>query len=213
MPNSENTRSIHPIKRTFDIIISLFLLVALSPLFLVYLILIFIEHVFRGRPFDPLFYHETRMTADVPFELFKFNIFKYEKILEMRANKTFIHTKLLEKNGSLLKVGWTIKQVYMDELPQLWNVLIGDMSLVGPRPVNLEVYNDILKRGYTAKKKVRAGMTGYFQSFKNTAGVSSEKMDGEYAHYCFNNPWYKILLFDLKIILRTFKIIIRARGV
>lgn len=213
MKNKNNKLPIHPAKRIFDILLSLIILMVLLPFILTILFLIKVEHVLRARPLDPFFYNETRLSHGKPFRLYKFNIFKHEQIVEMKRAGIFIHTKTLENNGGVTAIGWILKQIYMDELPQLFNVLKGDMSIVGPRPVNVEVYKTLMKRGVTAKKEVRAGITGHYQAFKNTSGKKSDESDQEYIDYYFKNPWYKILLFDLKIILRTIRVILRARGV
>lgn len=213
MKNKNIKLPIHPAKRMFDILLSFTTLIILSPLFLIVLFLIKVEHILRGRPLDPFFYSEIRLSQGKSFRLFKFNIFKYEQIIEMRKKGIFIHTKTLEKNSEITIIGWLLKQIYMDELPQLFNVLKGDMSIVGPRPVNEEVYETLIKQGIFAKREVKAGMTGHFQAFKNTSNKRSDESDREYVDYYFNNPWYKILLFDLKIILRTIRVILRARGV
>ncbi|GMQ95031.1 MAG: hypothetical protein BMS9Abin13_141 [Patescibacteria group bacterium] len=213
MENKDFKLPIHPAKRIFDVFASLLMLVLLSPFILLVILSVITEHILRGRPSDPLLYKEIRMSQGKPFWLLKFNIFKYEEIISMREKGIFIHTKNLEKTGGVTFVGWLLKQIYMDELPQLLNVIQGNMSIVGPRPVNEEVYEALMSQGIVAKKEVKAGITGNFQSFKNTAGKKSDESDREYVDYYFNNPWYKILLFDLKIILRTMKVILRARGV
>lgn len=205
--------SIHPTKRVFDILFALCVIGFFSPVILFFMSAIVVEHIMRLRPFDPLFYSETRYSQGNPFTLYKFNIFKHDIVLAMRTRGEFIHTKQLERNGSLLWTGWVLKQIYLDELPQVFNILVGDMSLVGPRPVNKEVYQALMERGVTEKSKVKAGLTGLYQSHKYTVGKKSDDSDREYVEFYYNNEWYKILLFDLKIIFRTFKVILLARGV
>jgi len=129
------TKSIHPAKRCFDILFSVCAGVILLPFMVLAVFSLFMEHILRGRLFDPILYKEIRMSAGQPFWLYKFNIFDEALIEKMRAEGKFIHTKDLERNGDILFVGWCLKQIYMDELPQLWCVLRGDMSIVGPRPV------------------------------------------------------------------------------
>jgi len=147
------------------------------------------------------------------FTLYKFNIFKYEQILDARSRGEFIHTKKYEHNNGIIKTGWILKQIYMDELPQFVSVLKGDLSIVGPRPVNLEVYDGLMTEGIIDKNRVPGGITGNFQSHKETAGADGNKLDKEYADYYHTQPGYKVLFFDIKIILRTLKVILRAKGI
>ncbi len=183
----------YPAKRIFDIVCSLSVLTVFSPIIIFFLLAIIFEHIVRRRPLDPLLYSETRFSQGEPFTLYKLNIFKHNVVLEMRSRGEFIHTKKLERNGSLIYIGWILKQIYLDELPQFFNILRGDMSLVGPRPVNKEVYQELLARGVTDKSKVKAGLTGNYQSYKDTVGKRSDDMDREYVEYYSTQPWYKVL--------------------
>lgn len=200
-------------KRALDILLSLCILIILSPLWALAIVLIKCEQVLRGRWRDPLFYAERRMSEGRPFTLRKFNIFKYERVLEARARGVFIHTKEYERHGGITKIGWLLKQIYMDEVPQFLSVLRGDMSIVGPRPVNMEVYAALMSRGVTDKNRVPAGITGLLQSQKGLDHSGADALDKEYADYYHNNPWYRVLLFDLTIMLRTCIVILRAKGI
>ena len=132
----------------------------------------------------------------------------------MRREGKFIHTKTFELDGkSMIFVGHILQKIYIDELPQLVSIFKGDISFVGPRPVNLEVYNNLMGRGITTKKVIKTGLTGSFQSHKGEGGKSDLELDTEYIEFCKNNPSYKIVLNDIKIILRTLKIIFRAEGI
>jgi lipopolysaccharide/colanic/teichoic acid biosynthesis glycosyltransferase len=206
---------IHPMKRLFDVCVSIVLLILLSPIIFLFLALIFLEHCIRLRPLDPLFYSETRWSEGKPFSLHKFNIFRQDVVDAMRVRNEFIHTKVLEHNGSLLYVGWVLKQIYLDELPQLWNVLMGNMSIVGPRPVNTMVRTELMQNGVCEKDRIRAGMTGHYQATHKVrrSGGSQERLDHYYIEFCAHNPWYKILLFDIHILLRTIKVLLFARGI
>ncbi len=200
-------------KRILDVLFSIFTLMILSPFIALVLLSIKTEQILRGRPFDPLFYNEVRIGHGKEFILYKFNIFKYEQVLLLRKKGKTVHTKKLEHNNGILHVGWILKQIYMDELPQLWNVLKGDMSLVGPRPLNKEVYKDLINAGIKDKDRVPAGITGYYQSFKNTKNANSAQCDKYYADYYSTHSGIDVVLFDLKIIARTMKVILRAKGV
>jgi len=206
------TYEIHISKRILDIVCSCIILLATLPVTVLALVGIKIEHVLRGRPLDPFFYCEIRISQGKQFSLCKFNIFKHEKILELRSKKICTNTKRLEKNGGIIFVGWILRQTYMDELPQLFSVLRGDMSIVGPRPVNLEVYEKQLQQGIFNKKMLRAGITGNYQSMKSHK-IDANLYDKEYVDYCLSKPWYKVLLFDIRIMLRTLKVILLAKGI
>ena len=134
--------------RFFDILLSSIGLILLSPLLLLIYILIRIES--RGSGF----YSQKRIGKDgVPFRLYKFR--------SMRIGSDKGHLITVGKRDSrITKMGYVIRKYKIDELPQLWNVLIGDMSLVGPRP-EVERY----VRLYTPEQKivlsVKPGITDY----------------------------------------------------
>lgn len=211
--NKTFSRRIIKSKRLLDITFSFFILTITLPLTLLALVALKLNQIIRGRYSDPLFYEETRISMDKPFSMYKFNIFKYEQVLEKRSQGIFIHTKDFERNGGILAVGWLLKQIYMDELPQFYNVLKGDLSIVGPRPVNTEVYEELMSRKRYAKRDVIAGITGNFQSHKYEANKNADNMDDEYAIFYKEKQWYQILYFDIKIMIRTIKVILNAKGI
>ena len=200
-------------KRLFDVGLSSVLLVLTSPLFLLFFGLIIVEHTLRGRPFDPLLYSELRVSRGKLFRLNKFNIFDQHVVNELRLNGTFIHSKHLERNGQLLLVGKFLKQIYLDELPQLLAVWKGDMSLVGPRPVNREVFASMCTRGVPAIARIQGGMSGNYQSHKNTRGASAEQLEAYYLQQYMHRSGWGMLRLDIKILLRTCKVLLRAKGV
>jgi len=202
------------LKRLFDIIFSLLLLIIAAPLFILILLAIYIEHILGGNFFASFFYIEKRVSAGQPFDFIKFNIFKPEIIKQMKKEKEFIHTKILEHdNKSLGAVGKFVQKMYLDELPQLINVLKGDLSMVGPRPVNIVNYKRILEKGITTKAEIKAGLAGNYQAHKGESGADQDKLDREYINFCKNHSDWKIVLFDIKILLRTLLIIFRAEGI
>ena len=106
-----------------------------------------------------------------------------------------------------------MRQIYLDELPQLFNVIIGDMSLVGPRPLNEEVYNKDSSVRIPAQAIVPAGITGLFQSYKGKEGKTSVELDAEYVRQFKSRSGLSLVIYDFIIILRTIKVILRAKGV
>lgn len=201
-------------KRFLDIALSSLILVITSPFTLVMLLFLFIEHVLRLYPTAPLFYSETRISAGIEFKLYKFNIFKQRVLDEYRETNTFIHTKNLENSGDILIVGRLLRQIYMDELPQFINVLKGDMSVVGPRPVNPKVRDTKTQQeGFAVVTYLKAGITGNFQCYKDVKGNSSMKLDHDYYEHLRTNGAMGVLWFDMKILYRTVKFVLRAKGV
>lgn len=134
--------------RFFDFIFSGLGLIVLSPLFLILYILIRLESKGGG------FYAQTRIGKDgVPFKLYKF------RSMKTGADKGSLIT-VGSHDPRITKMGYFIRKYKLDELPQLWNVFIGDMSLVGPRP-EVERYTKL----YTEEQKkvltVRPGITDW----------------------------------------------------
>ena len=132
--------------RFFDLIFSIMGLVILSPLFIVLYLLIRIESKGGG------FYSQERIGKNgKPFKLYKF------RSMRIGSDKKGLIT-IGEKDNRITKTGFILRKYKLDELPQLWNVFIGDMSLVGPRP-EVKKYTDL----YTEEQKqvlhVRPGIT------------------------------------------------------
>ena len=201
-------------KRTFDIVISIFLIILTSPLFFIISFFICIEHIWRRNFLTSLFYKEKRISQGEAFDFVKFNVFKPEIIKAKRQNGEVIHTKILEHdNKSLSAVGRIVQRTYLDELPQLVNVLKGDLSMVGPRPVNPVNYQKLLNQGIATKTIVKAGLTGNYQSRKGEPNINQDQLDQEYINYCLKNPSWKILIFDIKILFYTLLVIFKAKGI
>ncbi len=212
--NNSSKYPIHPAKRLFDIICTIVILIFLAPVIFFLLLSIVVEHTLRLRPLDPLFYSEIRLSQGKPFVFYKFNIFKHDVVLDMRLRGESIDTKKLERDGSMIFVGKILKQIYFDEIPQFFNILKGDMSIVGPRPLNQKIHEKLLRQGTFEKTRVKAGLTGYYQlHHKYGKNITQEESDKIYVEYYFQNPWYKILLFDAKILLQTLKVLAQARGI
>lgn len=134
--------------RFFDILFSLFGLLILSPLFVIVAIWIVIDNP------GPVFYRQQRVSKNnKDFGLLKF------RSMRVGADKMSLIT-IGERDPRITRAGYYIRKYKIDELPQLWNVLVGDMSLVGPRPEvrrYVDVYTDEQKRVLN----VRPGITDY----------------------------------------------------
>lgn len=184
-------------KRAFDIVVSLIGIVIASPFMLVIAIAI---KLYDG---GPVFYKQPRLTKDEK----EFMIYKFRS---MRVDSEKKGARLAAKGDSrITPVGNIIRNIHFDELPQLFNILKGDMSLVGPRPerkVIAEQYLEEIPEFYM-RLKVKAGLTGYAQVYGkyNTTPYDKVKLDITYiTKYSF---W-----LDIKIILLTFKILFQKEN-
>lgn len=183
------------VKRIFDIIISVLGLVLTSWIFLIVAIAIKLEDG------GSVFYRQDRCTKGGKV----FSILKFRSMVAHDEIGKFHITE--HKDKRITKVGYVIRKTKIDELPQLVNILKGDMSLVGPRPERPELIEDILKDipEYTFRTTVKAGLTGYAQVHGDYHTDFLEKLRWDMI-YIEN---YSLLL-DLKIVLMTIPTLIRG---
>lgn len=180
------------IKRLIDIIASLIGIVVLAPIMFIVALAIKIED--KG----PVLYSQRRYTIKGKI----FNIYKFRSMI-LTAEEDG-KAKLAEKNDQrITKVGKIIRMTRLDELPQLFNILLGEMTIVGPRPERPEIADNYVKTlpEFEMRLKVKAGLTGYAQVFGryNTTTKNKLRMDLLYIRK-------RSILLDLKIILITIKI-------
>jgi len=178
------------LKRGFDLIVATAALIVFSPVMVVVAIAIKLGD--RG----PIFYRQERMGLDgKPFEIVKF------RSMRVGAEKD-TGAKWAEKNDPRrTRVGRFIRETSLDELPQLFNVLLGDMSVVGPRPERPQFVEQFRAEfpHYMLRHKVRAGITGWAQ-VHGWRGNTSMRMRIEHDLYYIEN-WS--LMLDLKILFMT----------
>lgn len=183
-------------KRTIDVVLSLALLIILSPLFLLVALMIVLDS--RGG----VFYRQPRAgLGGRPFLLYKFRTM-VPGAEKMGAGYYFSGPD----DPRITRVGRFLRRTSLDELPQLINVLKGDMSLVGPRPMLLYQVEK-LSPGQKKRLSVRPGITGWAQ-INGRAELSWSKRI-EYDLWYIDN--YSLCL-DLKILLRTPLVVIRGTG-
>ena len=178
------------IKRIFDIVFSLVSLSLLSPVFLILSIVIKIS-----TP-GPLFFKQKRMgTGNREFEIYKFRSMKVQNKKESDTVWT------TENDDRVTLIGRFIRKTNLDELPQLWNVLLGDMSIVGPRPEREHFVEKFKKEipSYKVRNLVKSGITGLAQA-NGWRGDTSIANRVEHDLYYLEN-WSFWL--DVKIIWKT----------
>ncbi len=188
------------IKRIFDILISVFLLTVLSPIIL--FIYLFILIIYKTNPI----YIQNRTGINQ-------KIFRLYKFKTMYNDSEKDGVKLTIKNDSRITIiGKLIRPFRIDELPQLYNILKGDMSFIGPRPERPELITEIIKRVPLFKKRllVKPGLTGWAQvkyNYVNEIDDMSHKL--RYDLYYIKNLSATL---DFKILLYTLETVIFKRG-
>ena len=182
-------------KRTLDLILGMIMFIPCSLIMLIVAICIKLDDG------GSVFYKQTRLTKDNK----EFKMFKFRSMIE-NAEKTTGAVMAEEDDPRITKIGRFLRKYRLDELPQILNILQGEMSIVGPRPERPELVEDIIKAmpefGY--RTKVKAGLTGYAQVYGkyNTTSYDKLKMDLMYIEK-------QSVLLDLKLILMTPQIMFR----
>lgn len=181
------------LKRIEDVLVSGFMLLITSPFFLI--IALLIKCTDRG----PVFYTQTRLTLNGK----EFPIYKFRTMV-VDAEKKSGPVKAGDKDPRILPVGHFLRATRLDELPQLLNILKGDMSLVGPRPERPELATIITKNipEFEYRLKVKAGLTGYAQIYGKYCTTSYDKLKLDLTYIRNYSIW-----MDLKLILMTPKVL------
>ncbi len=190
------------LKRTFDILLSAVCLVVFSPLFLYCFIII--KRDDRG----PAIYSQERIGLHgKPFRILKFRSMKTD------AEKDGSALLAGDNDSRLTRSGKFLRQHHLDELPQLWNVLVGDMSFVGPRPERKFYIDQIMERNpkYELLYKIRPGVTSYatlYNGYTDTMEKMLRRLDLDLLYLDHHS-----FLFDTKILLKTFTSIVFGKKI
>lgn len=181
------------LKRAFDIAASASALIVLSP------VLAITAHKVKKNLGSPILFRQTRPGLDgKPFEMIKFRTMK---------DATDKDGNPLPDSERLTDFGKKLRATSLDELPELWNVLKGDMSLVGPRPLLME-YLPLYSAEQVKRHNVRPGVTGYAQvNGRNSLSWEEKfKLDTWYVEH-------QSFLLDIKILLKTVKKVIKKDNI
>ena len=181
------------LKRLLDIIIASIALILLSPLYA------FVSYKVKKNLGSPVLFRQVRPGLHgKPFEMIKFRTMK--DATDKKGNA-------LPDSQRLTEFGKKLRASSLDELPELWNVLKGDMSLVGPRPLRME-YLPLYNAEQAKRHNVRPGVTGYAQvNGRNSLSWEDKfKLDTWYVEH-------QSLWLDMKILLKTVKKVIIKDGI
>ena len=159
------------VKRLVDIVLSLIGLIVLSPVFFILILAIKVDS--RG----PIFFKQKR----VGLHKTHFNILKFRTMSIDTPKDTPTHL-LTNPNQYITKVGKFLRKTSLDELPQIWNIFVGQMSIIGPRPALWNQYDLIAERDKYGANDVPAGLTGWAQiNGRDELPIEIKaNLDGEY---------------------------------
>lgn len=198
-------------KYTFDFFVSLISIIILLPAFII------IGIIVKCSSKGPIFFVDKRVGKNEKMiGVLKFRTMyvdaetNIEKYLSPEQIKAWKEERKLENDPRITKIGNFLRKSSLDELPQLFNILVGQMSIVGPRPISKReydaYYNDEEKKILST---ARPGLTGYWQVYgRNEVDYAS----GERSKLTMEYFKKRSLLLDLKIIFKTFAVVISGKG-
>ena len=183
----------HFFKRLIDFILSLLALIVLSPILLIVALLV------RTKLGSPVIFKQERPGLNEKI----FTLYKFRTMTDAKDEQG----NLLPDEIRLTKFGKLLRSTSLDELPELFNILKGDMAIVGPRPL-MTRYLPYYTEEERARHSIRPGMTGYAQVKGRNSLTWDEKF--KYDLYYVNHVTF---LVDIKVILDTIKIVIKHEGI
>ncbi len=197
------TRSSPPWKRAMDVLLSAAALIVLLPVFAAVAIAIRLD-----SPGPVIFTQQRAGRGGRPFAFYKFRSM-FVDAEQRKANLQFLNEKVgpifkIRKDPRITRVGKVLRHWSLDELPQLWNVLRGDFSLVGPRPPTLDEV-ERYERWHLRRLDVAGGITGIWQVSGRSEVGYWMRMDMQYVAQ--RGPW-----LDLRLLLRSVPAVLSGRG-
>ena len=195
-------------KRLLDKAVAGALFVLLVPVFAVVLVAMAVEMLLSPRDRGGFFYREPRISRGRTFGLLKFRSLRADVLDRHRG-----HAGLAEHDAANLTwAGRTfLKPWYLDELPQLLNVLRGDISLVGPRPWPPALVERQVAEGHDYRNRIIAGLTGPAQVTKGSEQRYAD-LDLPYVDKCATLGGWALVRYDLGILRQTISVLARAEG-
>lgn len=194
---ARHTRLFSVAKRLFDMTLAAFLLVSLMPVLLVIAIAVTVD---TGS--SPIFVQIRMGRNNVPFKMMKF------RTMSPNAPANVATYKLQNADRYISRLGRFLRRSSLDELPQLWNILLGHMSFIGPRPVVLTERTLLELRSRNGANTVRPGLTGWAQvNGRDDVPIMEKAMLDAYYVQRFS------LAVDLRILVRTVGYVFRGEGI
>lgn len=200
-------------KIAFDKLASLIMLLFAVPILLILKIAYLIEGFFIPENSGPMFFYYYAVSAGKIIPKYKIRLIKQKFIDPIGAsNHEWIAFSAEWTEESRTYVGSFVKKYYLDELPQFWSVLKGDMSIVGPRPLSVLHYERDRTQGNVTRSLLLGGLLGLGHINKGTAEMGNPSYEYEYIDEYLNRSSLSLLALDLWIIWRGLFVIIKGGG-
>ncbi|MFO8052419.1 MAG: sugar transferase [Candidatus Omnitrophota bacterium] len=224
----ENLEKNKKVKYLFSLAISYFSLFLFSPLIILITAAIKLEGFFDTSAKGPIIHKELRVSEGNIFRIYKFRSVKMkflDSIEKDSENKTI--SVIMNNRNSLTRVGKFLAKFYFDELAQFFNVIKGEMDIVGPRPQLPSVYRNFLEGGNSSLKHLKGAMCGLAQSCKRNPKlhkklINKHKKEGQNPKSVWLDKVYldkvkscsplKLITYDTKLILTTIWESLRGQG-
>ncbi len=200
-------------KTVFDKVVAAILLIAASPVLLLVKIAYVIEGWISPDCKGPMFFHYNAISAGKIIPKYKIRLIKTKYIDQEGARRGDWHAFSAEWTAdSRTRVGQFVKRFYLDELPQFYSVLIGDMSIVGPRPLAVHHYERDMAQGNVTRSLLKGGLLGLGHVNKGTVEMGNPVYEYEYIDQYLKLSSLGLLWLDLRIIGRGIKVMIKGQG-
>jgi len=200
-------------KLIFDKVSAFVILLLCSPILLLLLLVNFIEGLIIRENSGPLFFYYNAVSEGKIFKKYKIRLIKVkyiDKALQAKGDWHAFKNEWMPESRTYL--GRFVKKFYLDEIPQFYNVLKGDMSIVGPRPIAVHHYERDLAQGNVVRSVIRGGLLGYGHIRKGTPEFGKPIYEYEYVSRYMHSSNFSLFLLDLKIIGKGMRVMMKGKG-
>lgn len=201
------------LKTAFDKLVAFLLLLLASPILLLLKLAYVVEGWLDPESKGPLFFHYNAVSAGKVFPKYKIRLIKTKYIDAEGATRGDWHAFSAEWTPeSRTRVGHVVKKFYLDELPQFFCILKGDMSLIGPRPLAVHHYERDRAQGNVPRFLIRGGLLGLGHIHKGTPEMGNPIYEYEYVERYRTASPLGLLWLDLTIIARGILVVLKGKG-
>ena len=197
----------------FDKITALVMLILFAPVLLLLKLAFIIEGLLIPENTGPMFFYYNAVSAGKLIPKYKIRLIK-TKFIDLEGAKRHDWAAFSAEwtPESRTYVGYFVKKFYLDELPQFWSVLKGDMSIVGPRPLSVMHYERDLAQGNVTRSLLRGGLLGLGHINKGTTEMGNPIYEYEYVDQYLKRSSFSLLMLDLWIIWKGVLVITKGGG-